>query len=244
MPVEITTVADRPELANADIDVHGWPEFMRHNRVSEAYFAQVPSTFPETCLIATVGDRVVADAHAVQFARRSDFPPGGWEQVVVRAFTDVRRGVGPDSACALHISVAQDCQNQGIAALMLAALRQAAADVGLDVLDAPVRPTHKHLEPRTSMAEYAARTGADGLPCDPWLRTHVRAGGKIAGIAPASWVVAGSLAEWRSWTGLPFDRSGPVEVEGGLVPVDCDVAADRAVYVEPNVWVRHEFSTA
>jgi GNAT superfamily N-acetyltransferase len=244
MPVEITTVADRPELANADIDVHGWPEFMRHNRVSEAYFAQVPSTFPETCLIATVGDRVVADAHAVQLARRSDFPPGGWEQVVVRAFTDVRRGVGPDSACALNISVAQDCQNQGIAALMLAALRQAAADVGLDVLDAPVRPTHKHLEPRTSMAEYAARTGADGLPCDPWLRTHVRAGGKIAGIAPASWVVAGSLAEWRSWTGLPFDRSGPVEVEGGLVPVDCDVAADRAVYVEPNVWVRHEFSTA
>ncbi|MEU8224376.1 hypothetical protein [Kribbella sp. NPDC048915] len=28
-----------------------------------------------------------------------------------------------------------------------------------------------------------------------------------------------------------------------LVPVDCDVAADRAVYVEPNVWVRHGFST-
>lgn len=244
MPVEITTVADRPELANADIDVHGWPEFMRHNRVSEAYFGQVPSTFPETCLIATVGDRVVADAHAVQFARRSDFPPGGWEQVVVWAFTDVRRGVRPDSACALNISVAQDCQNQGIAALMLAALRQAAADAGLDVLDAPVRPTHKQLEPRTSMAEYAARTGADGLPCDPWLRTHVRAGGKISGLAPASWVVAGSLAEWRSWTELPFDRSGSVEVGGGLVPVDCDVAADRAVYVEPNVWVRHEFSTA
>jgi GNAT superfamily N-acetyltransferase len=244
MPVEITTVADRPELANADIDVRGWPEFMRHNRVSEAYFGQVPSAFPATCLIATEGDRVVADAHAVQFARRSDFPPGGWEQAVVWAFTDVRRGVRPDTACALNISVAHDLQNQGIAALMLAALRQAVGDAGLDVLDAPVRPTHKHLEVGTSMAEYVARTRADGLPCDPWLRTHVRAGGETAGVAPASWVVAGSLGEWRSWTGLPFDRNGPVEVAGGLVPVDCDVAAGRAVYVEPNVWVRHKFSTA
>ncbi|WP_432883744.1 N-acetyltransferase [Kribbella sp. CA-245084] len=244
MPLEITTVADRPELANADVDVRGWPEFMRHNRVSEAYFGQVPSAFPETCLIATEGDRVIADAHAVQFARRSDFPAGGWEQAVIWAFADERRGVRPDTACALNISVAHDLQNQGIAALMLAALRQAVGDAGLDVLDAPVRPTHKHLEVGTSMAEYVARTRADGLPWDPWLRTHVRAGGEIAGVAPVSWVVAGSLAEWRSWTGLPFDRSGPVEVAGGLVPVDCDTGADRAVYVEPNVWVRHKFSTA
>ena len=123
------------------------------------------------------------------------------------------------------------------------ALRQAVCDAGLEVLDAPVRPTDKHLEPQTSMAEYVGRVRADGLPCDPWLRAHVRAGGEIAGLAPASWVVAGSLGEWRSWTGLPFDLNGPVEVAGGLVPVDCDVAADRAVYVEPNVWVRHEFST-
>jgi GNAT superfamily N-acetyltransferase len=246
MPIELTTVADRPEFANADVDVRGWPEFMRHNRLSEAYFGQVPETFPTTCLIATLGDRVVADAHAVQFARtgRPDLPPGGWEQAVVWAFTDVRRGVRPDTACALNISVAHELQNQGIAALMLAALRQAAADTGLDVLDAPVRPTHKHHEPQTSMDEYVARRRADGLPFDPWLRTHVRAGGRIAGVAPASWVIAGSLAEWRAWSGLSFDRSGPVEVEGGLVPVDCDVAADRAVYVEPNVWVRHKFSTA
>jgi GNAT superfamily N-acetyltransferase len=125
MPVEITTVADRPTLANADIDVRGWPDFMRHNRVSEAYFSQIPRVFPTTCLIATVDDRVVADAHAVQFAGRPDFPPGGWEQAVVWAFTDVRRGVRPDAACALNISVAHELQNQGIAALMLEALRQA-----------------------------------------------------------------------------------------------------------------------
>ncbi|HZX08317.1 N-acetyltransferase [Kribbella sp.] len=241
--LEITTVADRPDLAHADIDVGTWPVFMRHNRVSEAYFPQTVTTFPSTCLIATSDGRPIGDAHAVQLstAGRDPFPSGGWEQAVVWAFADARNNVRPDIACALNISVARDFQGEGVAALLLAALREGAAGLGLSALDAPVRPTDKH--PSLPMAEYAARTRPDGLPIDPWLRTHVRAGGRVTGIAPASWVVAGSLAEWRTWTGLPFDADGPVVVEGGLVPVECDVAADRAVYVEPNVWVRHEFST-
>jgi GNAT superfamily N-acetyltransferase len=240
--LEITTVADRPELAHADIDVGGWPEFMRHNRVSEAYFGQVPETFPTTCLIATTGDSVVGDAQAVQLARsgRPDFPSGGWEQAVVWAFADARRGATPDTACALNISVRHDLQGQGVAGLLLSALRDTAADAGLDALDAPVRPTNKHREPHTPIRAYAEGTRADGLPVDPWLRTHVRAGGNLTGVAAASWVVAGSLADWRDWTDLPFDRSGSVVVPGALVPIECDVEAGRAVYVEPNVWVRHQ----
>lgn len=58
-------------------------------------------------------------------------------------------------------------------------------------------------------------------------------------VAPASMTVSGTLAQWRRWTGLPFDRDGAVEVPGALVPVHCDTAHDHAVYVEPNVWVRH-----
>ena len=49
----------------------------------------------------------------------------------------------------------------------------------------------------------------------------------------------GSLAQWREWTGLPFDRTGDVIVPGALVPVHCDAEHDHAVYVEPNVWVKH-----
>jgi len=242
--IEITTLAERPELARADIDVGGWSEFMRHNRVSEAYFWQTLDAFSTTCLVATTADgTVVGDAQAVQLSvgsqGRTRFPPGGWEQAVVWAFADVRHGVSPDVACALNISVARDLQGQGVAGLLLAALRDSAAELGLSGLHAPVRPSRKHLEPRTLMRDYASRTRADGLPFDPWLRTHVRAGGQIVGLAPTSWVIAGTLEEWREWTGLPFDRSGSIDVPGGLVPVQCDVEADSAVYVEPNVWVRH-----
>jgi hypothetical protein len=51
--------------------------------------------------------------------------------------------------------------------------------------------------------------------------------------------VAGSLAEWREWTGLPFDSAGDVAVPGALLPVRCEPEHDVAVYVEPNVWMHH-----
>jgi len=52
-------------------------------------------------------------------------------------------------------------------------------------------------------------------------------------------VIAGTLAEWSHWTGLPFATSGEIEVAGALSPVHVNLAQDHAVYVEPNVWVHH-----
>jgi hypothetical protein len=80
---------------------------------------------------------------------------------------------------------------------------------------------------------YAAMVREDGMPQDPWLRVHVRAGGRIVATCKRAMVIPGTLDEWRSWTGLPFDESGPVVVPGALVPVQCSVEHDYAVYVEP-----------
>lgn len=92
------------------------------------------------------------------------------------------------------------------------------------------------------MQTYALRTRADALPVDPWLRVHVRAGGTIEAIAQRSMLVVGTLAEWRTWTGLPFDTAGPVHVPHALASVHCDTERGIAVYVEPNVWVRHDIA--
>lgn len=89
------------------------------------------------------------------------------------------------------------------------------------------------------MADYVALTRDDGLPVDAWLRAHVRAGAVLDSIAPTSMVITGTLEEWRSWTGLPFQSPGEVEVPGALVPVLCVPQHNYAVYVEPNVWMRH-----
>jgi hypothetical protein len=49
--VVITTRAERPELTDPlRRMINGWPEFMLHDPVSEAYFGRLPDTFPHFTL--------------------------------------------------------------------------------------------------------------------------------------------------------------------------------------------------
>ena len=125
---------------------------------------------------------------------------------------------------------------------MLDAMRTATSRAGLAELVAPVRPSAKHQVPGLSMSDYLKRNRPDGLPEDPWLRVHMCVGARVDRIAPVSMVIAGALAEWRAWTGLSFDIGGSMKVPGALALVEVDVSNDHAVYVEPNVWVRHQLT--
>ncbi|TDC97580.1 N-acetyltransferase [Nonomuraea deserti] len=244
MALQITTLAERPELASAlwDMD-HTWQEFMLNDPMADLFYAVATTTYADYVLVAdddAEPGRLVARACMIPFvANGSELPDGGWDSVIRSGRLARERGTRPDAVSALEITVRRDLQGTGLSAKMVAAMRRHAAGRGFGELVAPVRPNTKHLEPHTPMSEYAFRTRPDGLPHDAWLRVHVRAGGKIVKVAPRSMVIAGTLAEWRGWTGLPFDRTGAVEVPGALNPVHCDVEHDHAVYVEPNVWVSH-----
>ncbi len=52
--------------------------------------------------------------------------------------------------------------------------------------------------------------------------------------------IPGTLAQWEKWTGMRFPTSGDYIVPGALAPVQIDVEQGSGVYVEPNVWMRHE----
>ncbi|MER5744986.1 N-acetyltransferase [Streptomyces sp. NPDC002225] len=242
--IRITRLAERPALASRLYEIDdSWPVFTHHEPVANALLSRVPVEFPEYCVVATDGDRIVARGFAVPFAAgldgREEMPDQGWDRVLVWAFQDRQAGRTPTAASALEITLDVGHLGRGLSYRLLAALREAVGRQGHDALLAPVRPTAKHLEPRLPMADYLRRRRDDGLPADPWVRVHVKAGGTVEKVAPASMTVAGSLAEWRRWTGLPFDRDGAVDVPGALAPVHCDTARDHAVYVEPNVWIRH-----
>lgn len=75
---------------------------------------------------------------------------------------------------------------------MLDAMRRTVARMGFSDLVAPVRPNGKPDVPDEPIAEYAFRTREDELPVDPWLRVHVRAGGRSVNHAvyaePNVWV--------------------------------------------------------
>lgn len=243
-PIQISTLDVRPELASRIWDFpESWPEFVTKDPVAGTLFDRVPEEFPQYCVVATDGGRVVARGLAVPFdatgTGREELPDRGWDRVLMWAFTDLRLGRTPTAASALEISVDRGQLGRGLSHRMLAALREAAGRQGHRALLAPVRPTSKYRRPQLPMAEYVRERRADGRPSDPWLRVHERAGGIMEKIAPASMTIGGSLAEWRAWTGLPFDHDGEIDVPGALAPVHCDTAHDHAVYVEANVWVRH-----
>jgi GNAT superfamily N-acetyltransferase len=243
----ITSIAERPELASRLDDFPGtWPTFLHHHRLSALFYHSATADFPDFCLVAVDRDlpeMPVAKAYSVPVSWDADeFPPEGHDAVIMRMVEDRLIGRPGRTVAAIEVTVQVAWQGRGVSGLMLEALRANAAGRGYADLVVPVRPTRKHEDPHASLAEYAARLRPDGLPVDPWLRTHVRAGGEIAGLAPCSMTLTAPLAAWREWTGLPFAETGPVLVPEALVPVHCDVTQDHAVYVEPNVWVRHRLA--
>lgn len=246
MELVIANLAERPDLRPRLDDLSGiWPAFIDADPFAALYYGIAAARYPEFVLVAVdpAADVAVARAFSVPFRHdEPELPVGGWDQVIQRAIGDNLAGRATDLVSALEITVRPSHRGRGLSAVMLDHLRDNAARLGYRTLVAPVRPSGKHEHPDLPMTEYVDRVRADGLPVDPWLRVHVRAGGKIESIAPRSMTVAGTLAEWRRWTGLPFDTTGPVRVPRALVPVHCDLAHDHAVYVEPNVWMRHHLT--
>ena len=93
---------------------------------------------------------------------------------------------------------------------------------GLDGVVVPVRPSAKVRHPWVSIADYMAWTDENGRPYDPWLRSHLSAGGKLVGPCERSMVVQEPIAFWENWSKERFERSGAYPLEGALAPVKID----------------------
>jgi GNAT superfamily N-acetyltransferase len=247
MGLEIFTLRQRPDLRPVifDSDLQSvWPEFMRHDPVAHLYFApSMLDRYLDYALVGVTGGKVVARAFSVPFAfnieHRTELPDGGWDEVIRWAHDDQMTGRAPNALSALEISLLPEARGGGNSRALLGAMKACAKAQGFAEMFAPVRPNQKHLHPSMPMRQYVDTLGADGLPTDPWLRTHRRAGGKIVKIAPYSMTIVGTVADWSRWTGMSFDRSGEVAIAGALAPVTVSLERDYAVYVEPNVWVRY-----
>ncbi|QBF47798.1 N-acetyltransferase [Janibacter limosus] len=242
--VQTFSLAERPDLLDAFWSIPGdWPTFMLQDPISDRAYEAAVEGFPQLHLVVMDGDVAVARLHAVPLAASIDsLPPRGWDWALQRAEWLVAKGGPPDlsTVSLIEARVAPDRRGEGLSGPLLVEARRRYAELGCRDLFGPVRPTRKALEPRSGADEYARRVRDDGLPQDPWLRVHARLGGKVVEVAPLSMTIPGTLAQWREWTGLPFDVEGAVEVPGALAPVHVDIANDHAVYVEPNVWVHHD----
>lgn len=240
------TLADRPDLwpQLRAPELNPGPVFVHRDPVGTRWWERYEAVFDDYRVALLDGDRVVAHGAAIPLCHPAGdgLPDTGWDFALDAGMRDHEAGRTPNVACALWIVVAPDARGTGLSGRMLSALREVTAAHGLDTLLAPVRPTRKDRYPLIPMAQYAGWRDETGAPLDPWLRVHVRAGGRIVGVCHRSMTVTGTVRDWERWGGLPLPASGRYVVPGALVPVVVDRVADTASYVEPNVWVRHDLT--
>lgn len=239
MSVRFVSYAAAPELAGrtGPLD-ESWPAFMREDPIANAAWQPFHDRHPAFQFFGVDDEtgEVVVKANSVPTAiDPDDLPDRGWDEAIERSLVDDR----PTVVSALQINVHPGRRGSGLSAVALAEMRRIASAHGFGELVAPVRPSWKHHYPLAPIERYATWTRDDMLPFDPWLRVHVRAGGAIASICTRAMTIPGTVAEWAEWAGMRFPETGRYVVPGALVPVEIDVEADRGVYVEPGVWVRH-----
>jgi hypothetical protein len=87
--------------------------------------------------------------------------------------------------------------------------------------------------------DYINWTDERGRLYDPWLRSHLSAGGKLVGPCERSMVVQEPVAFWENWSNQRFETSGAYAVTGALAPLKIDLEKQTGVYEEPNVWVSY-----
>ena len=243
--LEIVTFAERPDLdINPDSFAESWPVFMFHDPLAFLYYEYLDD-WAEHVLLGLIDGKVVVRGLTVAFSMESDgregLPDGGWDTVVRWGHFDRLAGVPPTHVSALEVVIDPAFKGEGLSTPMVQAMTRNVDRLGFKELVAPVRPSGKHLFPCVPMEEYVARTRDDGLPEDPWMRVHARLGAETVSVCPTSMTITGTIAQWTDWTGVSFDHSGDIEVPGALVPIHVDMSQNHAVYVEPNVWMRHSW---
>ena len=244
MPHRFVTFQERPDLDERWEETVGtaWPEFLLHGSTINERWHHLFDDYPTLQLyLVDEADQVLGVANTVPFAWDGDVAtlPGGVDETIVRAVDQHADGIAPTTLSAMQAVVTVGNRGRGFAGVLLEAMRRLAADAGFADLMAPVRPSWKARYPLTPFELYCAWTRPDGLPFDPWLRTHVRAGATFAVPAMDSQRVEGTIEEWEAWTQMSFPDSGEYVVEGALIPVTMDREAGRGVIVEPNYWMRH-----
>ena len=218
-----------------------WPEFMRHDPIGGLYYGNVETRFAEFVLIAQDdAGEVVAVAHSIPFEHGDGaLPENGWDFVIRNGLLTSLHG-----RAARHRLGDRDrrpaatAKGRGCPGRCSRRCARTRPGTGFAELVAPVRPNGKD-DVDEPMTTYAFRVREDGLPVDPWLRVHVRAGGRIPQWPPARW---SSPAPSRSGGSGPGCRSTrPARSSCLERSPRCTATLEHgvAVYVEPNVWVVH-----
>jgi len=241
---------DRPDYREliSPVSQAVWPEFMHHDRIANDHWDGLYERFPafQFALLDASTEAIAGIGNSVPLAWAGDprdLPEEGWDWALLQSAEDHEKQAPSRCLCGIQISVAPAYQGKGLSRRMIEVMQDLARSKGLESLVVPVRPNLKSAYPLTTIDRYIEWKAEGGLPFDPWLRAHSRAGGRIVKACHRAMVISGAVADWETWTGMRFPDSGRYVVPGALVPVEFDLAQNEGTYVEPNVWLHYPLSS-
>lgn len=220
----------------------GFPAFITADREVKKYVARVREYFPQLDVILVSEDgQPAATGWGVPIAWTDEVEdlPQSFADILRVAVEAYESGANPNTFVICGGVVCPELKGTGAATELLRALIRTGQEHGMTRVLAPLRPTRKHLYPLTSIDEYASWVRDDGLPLDPWLRLHVRVGGRVIALAPTAQTMTGSVQDWEEWARMPLPASGQFVIPGGMSVLHVDAEANSGTYVEPNIWVQH-----
>jgi len=230
----LTSYEQRPDLIRAADAFNSsvWPDYMLQDADADKYWNLLETVFREFQLLLLDGDGQIAatnNSAPLAWDGTDEGLPDGWDRQFEQTALDLERGTAVNTLGALQIVV--DPARRGAGSVGGDGQGHASERAG------PwLRPRHRL---RPADGRYAFWTRADGQPFDPWIRLHVRLGGRIVRASPRSMAIRGTIAEWELWTGIPFPESALYILPVATNPLEIDRERDEGVYYDANVWVVH-----
>lgn len=238
-----TIIGDRKiELEQVNMGKKAWPEFMQHDAIVGKYWPNLYSDFLDYQFAVKSENALVGVGNSIPVYWTGDFsklPAQGLDWAMEKAVDDKKEEQVPNLLVAVQILINFDLRSKGLSYELLDSMKLVARNNGIKHIALPVRPTLKHIYPLIPMQKYIEWTNEKGEQFDPWLRVHIKAGGKIVSICSESMKIQGEISEWKEWTGLNFQSSGLYTIENALCPINIDLANNLGEYIEPNVWIIH-----
>ncbi len=230
---------------SSSVETASGPEFLNSDPAVERFWPELPTAFPayQFCLIDQETGKPIGIGNSIPIrftGEWSALPAGGLDWVLEQGFHGHAEGEPPTLVSALYILVSDSYRGSNMSVELLANMKRIARRQGFDHLIAPVRPWMKSRYPLIPMEEYCQWQNGRGEPFDPWLRVHIRAGGRMLHICERAMAVDASTEAWSAWTGMEFPGDGSYTIPHGLVPLE--VRSLNGKYVEPGVWVLHELT--
>ncbi|HPR16914.1 MAG TPA: hypothetical protein PLD62_01575, partial [Candidatus Cloacimonadota bacterium] len=210
--IKFYSILERPDLkpVHQETGTIVWPEFMHHDPVCNENWHYLYELFPEYQVICLDEERVVGIFNSIPLfwdGSWEELPETGWDWAIQKGIADRKQNCLPNVLCGLSIVVTKEFLGKNFGSSMIREMISVARANHLPNLILPLRPSLKSSYPQVDIEEYIRWKREDGLPFDPWLRAHVKLGGRIVRSCRQAMRLPGTIADWENWTGRIFPES-------------------------------------